>query len=128
MNIMQPLTLESNRVWRVYPDGMLLDRFQGREVCRDGLFPEEWIDSTTKPLHEGNHHVPDEGLSRCLLPDRTRTLVKFILVDEPVGFLGLNPIENGRSCLVPASVADIDYRAEVETPGIFETHPPHAET
>ena len=65
----QPIFFESNRVWRCYTGGLLLDRFYGCATADDGHFPEDWLASTTLALNGPKQQHPDEGLSRIRLPD-----------------------------------------------------------
>jgi mannose-6-phosphate isomerase len=59
-----PLFFESNRVWRCYTGGKLLDEFLGNKTADDGYFPEEWLASVTRAENDDQQQSPDEGLSR----------------------------------------------------------------
>ena len=59
-----PVFFASNRVWRCYTGGALLDKFLGTETAADGNFPEEWLASVTRADNDARQQSPDEGLSR----------------------------------------------------------------
>ncbi len=59
-----PVFFESNRVWRCYTGGKLLDEFLGNKTAADGNFPEEWLGSVTCADNDDSQQSPDEGLSR----------------------------------------------------------------
>lgn len=56
-----PLKQLSNRVWRTYEGGALIDRWKKASTEEDGSMPEEWIMSTITA--RGNNRPADEGLS-----------------------------------------------------------------
>ena len=58
-----PVFFDSNRVWRCYTGGKLLDKFLGNKTGVDGNFPEEWLASVTRADNDENQQSPDEGLS-----------------------------------------------------------------
>lgn len=57
-----PLKQLSNRVWRTYEGGALIDDWKNTEPQVDGSMPEEWIMSTVTA--RGINRPEDEGLSR----------------------------------------------------------------
>ncbi len=59
-----PVFFESNRVWRCYTGGKLLDEFLGAETAEDGNFPEEWLASVTRADNDENQQSLEEGLSQ----------------------------------------------------------------
>ena len=59
---MMSIKFKSNRVWRVYEGGLLLERLKGEAKPQDAHFPEEWIASTVKACNAGRKD-PLEGLS-----------------------------------------------------------------
>ncbi len=82
---MRPIKLTSERAWRTYIGGSLLDSFHGREAGADTHFPEEWIMSTTAARNAGREHIQNEGMSReC---DTGRTL-KERIDESPALLLG----------------------------------------
>jgi mannose-6-phosphate isomerase len=56
-----PLRQQSNRVWRTYTGGALIDRWKRITPENDGSLPEEWIMSTISS--RGKNRPPNEGLS-----------------------------------------------------------------
>lgn len=58
-----PVFFDSNRVWRCYTGGKLLDEFLGNDTAFDGNFPEEWLASVTRADNDDHQQSPDEGLS-----------------------------------------------------------------
>lgn len=62
------LKFEANRVWRTYQGGKVLDQIEGKEVCEDSHFPEDWIGSVTEAKNPGRD-VEYEGLSQVKLED-----------------------------------------------------------
>ena len=58
----QPLKQKSNRVWRTYEGGALIDRWKRADVEEDNSLPEEWIMSTITA--RGKNRPKEEGLSK----------------------------------------------------------------
>lgn len=52
----------SNRVWRTYLGGKLLDTIEGKETPQDSHFPEDWIGSTVEARNVGREDI-SEGLA-----------------------------------------------------------------
>jgi mannose-6-phosphate isomerase len=92
MNIPNILFLESNRVWRTYPGGMILDQMEGVEKPEDKHFPEDWIGSTTRAVNKGREHLIKEGLSNVTFDDKTLTL-KELCEKMPDVILGADHVE-----------------------------------
>lgn len=82
---MKPIKLTSERAWRTYLGGNMLDSFHGREVCEDSHFPEEWIMSTTAAKNAGREHIRDEGMSRDV---QTHETLKKLIERAPEEMLG----------------------------------------
>jgi len=59
-----PLFFDSNRVWRCYLGGKLLDEFLGAAAGVDSNFPEDWLASVTVADNGERQQSPREGLSR----------------------------------------------------------------
>lgn len=70
-----PLKQKSNRVWRTYEGGALIDRWK-MDSENDGSFPEEWIMSTISARGKGRPE--NEGLSILLTPDGEISLKELI--------------------------------------------------
>ncbi len=81
------LMMSPNRVWRTYPGGMILDRWEGKEVPTDTHFPEDWIASTTAAKNIGRENVRDEGLARTSEGADGRLLAD-VLAEAPEYYFG----------------------------------------
>ena len=84
---MKPIKLTSERAWRTYLGGNMLDSFHGREVCEDSHFPEEWIMSTTAAKNAGREHIRDEGMSRDVQTHETLQMVDSMVTNFSQIFL-----------------------------------------
>ena len=80
-----PLKQLSNRVWRTYTGGALIDRWKKIMPETDGSLPEEWIMSTIPA--RGNNRPPQEGLSVVITHEGPVELAELIEYD-PELFLG----------------------------------------
>ncbi|CAI8408103.1 MAG: putative mannose-6-phosphate isomerase GmuF [Polaribacter sejongensis] len=80
-----PIKQGSNRVWRTYEGGALIDRWKKTSPEVDSSFPEEWIMSTI--IARGNGRPENEGLSLIKTNDRTLPL-KTIINSNLELFLG----------------------------------------
>lgn len=80
-----PLKQVSNRVWRTYEGGALIDRWKKTSPEVDNSFPEEWIMSTITA--RGNGRPENEGLSLIKTDDGTLPL-KTIINSNLELFLG----------------------------------------
>lgn len=58
-----PLFFRPNRVWRCYLGGKLLDKMMFEEHETDGLFPENWLGSSTKANNKDRGGSENEGIS-----------------------------------------------------------------
>jgi len=65
----QPFELLSNRVWRTYKGGAVLDRIEGAGDGGDDHFPEDWVGSVTLAANAGREHIGDEGVGRARSAD-----------------------------------------------------------
>ena len=72
-----PLKQFSNRVWRTYEGGALIDKWKKDIPETDSSFPEEWIMSTITA--RGNNRPLDEGLS---------------IINTPLGNISLKELVN----------------------------------
>ena len=57
------IPLTTNRVWRTYLGGKMLDIREGKDDPKDSHFPEDWIASTTRAVNQGREEHTEEGLS-----------------------------------------------------------------
>ncbi len=80
-----PLKQHSNRVWRTYSGGALIDRWKRTTPEVDSSMPEEWIMSTVTA--RGNNRPANEGLSVLKTPSGDVLLNKLLEID-PELFLG----------------------------------------
>ncbi|WP_291966362.1 hypothetical protein, partial [Maribacter sp.] len=71
-----PLKQFSNRVWRTYEGGALIDRWKKDSLEVDGSMPEEWIMSTVTV--RGNGRPENEGLSLVETPSGTHSLKELV--------------------------------------------------
>ncbi len=85
-----PLKQLSNRVWRTYQGGALIDRWKGNTAESDGNFPEEWIMSTISA--RGKNRPPEEGLSILESPSGLVSLKEMISENLEL-FIGKNLAE-----------------------------------
>ncbi len=80
-----PLKQVSNRVWRTYEGGALIDRWKGTTPAVDNSFPEEWIMSTI--IARGKDRPVNEGLS--LVKTSTGLVpLRDLINADPTLFLG----------------------------------------
>ncbi len=77
-----PLRLPSNRVYRSYRGGALIDRFRGAAEPEDDVFPEDWVGSTTAAINPPEHTYPGEGLSSVQIGGRS-LLIADLLKERP---------------------------------------------
>lgn len=89
-----PLFFEPNRVWRCYLGGKILDSWFNHEKPSDGLFPENWLGSTTVASN-GEHQIsPTEGLSKI----RGGELLVDLLKRDSMAILGEERTDLGVLC------------------------------
>ncbi|WP_407556334.1 type I phosphomannose isomerase catalytic subunit [Winogradskyella sp. 4-2091] len=80
-----PLKQRSNRVWRTYEGGALIDRWKKAPSEEDGQMPEQWIMSTVTA--RGNGRPENEGLS-LIETEQGVVPLKDIINSNPELFLG----------------------------------------
>jgi len=86
----------SNRVWRTYQGGRLLDEIEGKNSPLDTHFPEDWIGSTVEAKNIGREDIT-EGLASVILETGETYLFKDLVLQDPEYFLGSR---NGRPCIL----------------------------
>jgi len=91
-NYLRPLKLFSNRVWRTYIGGRLLEDWQGIANPSDGEFPEEWVASVTRARNVVKHGQ-DEGFSYVDSGDN-RILLSDLITGAPEAMLGREHVKN----------------------------------
>lgn len=82
---MKLIQLTSERAWRTYLGGSMLDSFHGLEQQADSHFPEEWIMSITAARNVGREDFPTEGMSLDRVTGQT---LKQIIEETPEQLLG----------------------------------------
>ena len=87
MNIPPVIMLPTNRVWRTYPGGKILDSIEGKSKPEDSHFPEDWIASTTPAVNKGRENLKDEGLSKVTI-DYIKLSLKALMEKFPGEILG----------------------------------------
>ena len=106
-----PIRLKSERAWRTYHGGRLIDAMHGDFSAHDSHFPEDWICSTVRAINPGREDVV-EGLSR--LADSGMTLKDCISAD-PVAALGADHVARwGESPGVLVKLIDAAERLGVQ--------------
>ncbi|MEP5254045.1 MAG: type I phosphomannose isomerase catalytic subunit [Maribacter dokdonensis] len=80
-----PLKQKSNRVWRTYEGGALIDRWKNHSPETDGQMPEQWIMSTVTA--RGNGRPENEGLSLIETSEGTFSLKELINANQEL-YLG----------------------------------------
>ena len=77
----------SNRVWRTYPGGKLLDAIENKDTPQDSHFPEDWIGSTVQANNVGREHIA-EGLTMVINDAGEQVSFKSLLLNNPDYYLG----------------------------------------
>ena len=77
----------SNRVWRTYPGGKLLDAIENNDTPQDSHFPEDWIGSTVQANNVGREHIA-EGLTMVINDAGEQVSFKDLLLSNPDYYLG----------------------------------------
>lgn len=85
--------LPSNRVWRSYQGGHLLD---GNP---DSHWPEDWIASTTRAINPGRDE-PNAGISRVEFDEKS-VLLPDLIAQNPAFFLGEKYLEKFGEGIIP---------------------------
>jgi mannose-6-phosphate isomerase len=110
------LRLPSNRIWRTYPGGLMLDMMEGNPSPADGSFPEDWISSMVKAINPLSQKE-NEGLARVVFPGGEAVLAELVTAD-PEYFLGAAHLKRfGTNPMVLVKYLD----AAVRLP--FQVHP-----
>jgi mannose-6-phosphate isomerase len=83
----RPHKLASNRVWRTYHGGKMLESWQGGKQPQDSAMPEEWIASVVRARNAGREHLV-EGLSSVQTDGALDITLLELIEADPIGFLG----------------------------------------
>jgi len=106
-----PIRLRSERAWRTYHGGKLIDELHGISPARDSHFPEDWIISTVRAINAGRETVV-EGLNR--LADADMTLKDFIAADPDAALGAEHVSQHGTSPGVLVKLIDAAERLGVQ--------------
>ncbi len=106
-----PVRLRSERAWRTYHGGRLLDELHGVSPAADTHFPEDWIISTVRAINAGREGVV-EGLNR--LADADMTLKDFIAADPGAALGAAHVVRMGESPGVLVKLIDAAERLGVQ--------------
>lgn len=87
----QPLRMLSNRVWRTYTGGAMIDRWRGVPGS-DTHYPEDWIASTVRAVNAGRVESPQEGLAYADIQPEP-LLLSSLMERAPVAMLGAAHVE-----------------------------------
>ncbi len=77
----------SNRVWRTYRGGAVLNRIEGLGGG-DDHFPEDWVGSTTRAANAGREAMRDEGVGKARTPDGRVISMEEVYGRDPERALG----------------------------------------
>lgn len=114
-NYQRPLKLHSNRVWRTYTGGKLLEQWKGLTDSSDDHFPEEWIASIVKARNPGREHILDEGLSYADVGEGCRKTLKHLIENSPSFYLGENHVKKyGNNTAVLIKLLDSSERLTIQ--------------
>lgn len=106
-----PLKQKTNRVWRTYEGGALIDRWKKEASEEDGSFPEEWIMSTISARGKGR--PANEGLSILRSPEGEISL-KELIDSERELFLGKQLAEKYGTTGVLIKILDSKERLTIQ--------------
>ena len=107
-----PLRMLSNRVFRSYRGGKLLETWQGVPDPKDGLQPEEWLASTVEARNSKT--LAGEGLSTVKLMGKSYKLVDLINSD-PEYYLSAGHVEKfGPDLALLTKVLDASVRLSLQ--------------
>ncbi len=106
-----PVRLRSERAWRTYHGGKLIDELHGISPAADTHFPEDWICSTVQAINAGREDVV-EGLSR--LADADVSLRDFIAADPAAALGAEHVVRTGESLGVLLKLIDAAERLGIQ--------------
>jgi mannose-6-phosphate isomerase len=103
------LKLLSNRVFRSYKGGRLIEQWQGSKNAVDNDKPEEWLASVVNARNE--NYEPDEGLSKVIMANGKVEK----LIDLIEGFLGKQHVAKyGASTAMLTKILDAATRLSIQ--------------
>lgn len=83
----EPIKLRSNRVWRTYHGGKMIEQWQNRDNPQDNQFPEEWVASVIRARNPGREHI-EEGYSVIESSQGQGVTLKQLIESDPKAYLG----------------------------------------
>ena len=89
----QPFELLSNRVWRTYKGGAVLNRIEGTDDGSDDHYPEDWLGSVTLAANAGREHIRDEGVGGARAADGGEYSMAEIYQTDPQQALGPDHVQ-----------------------------------
>lgn len=87
-----PLLLPSNRVYRFYRGGQLLEAFRGLPEPADDVYPEDWVGSVTDARNPAAYRGVDEGLSPVEANGVT-VLLRDLVREAPIEVTGREAVD-----------------------------------
>jgi mannose-6-phosphate isomerase len=109
--------LQTNRVWRSYGGGKILDKIEGKSEIADSHFPEDWIFSTTQAVNPGREQII-EGISQVQDEEGKTILLTDLIARSPDGFLGSDYVKRyGQKSALLVKFLDSAVRLH------FQVHP-----
>ncbi|MHA6484944.1 type I phosphomannose isomerase catalytic subunit [Paenibacillus sp. strain BS8-2] len=112
----RPLKLKSNRVWRTYTGGKLIEDWQGKSKAQDSSFPEEWVASAVKAKNAGREHIL-EGWSVVNEEETGGAAItlKELIEGDPAAFLGIKHVASYKEQMgVLVKVLDAGERLTIQ--------------
>ncbi|MCR2802690.1 type I phosphomannose isomerase catalytic subunit [Paenibacillus soyae] len=112
----RPLKLKSNRVWRTYTGGKLIEGWQGKPDAIDTAFPEEWVASAVKAKNAGREHIAEGwSLVEPEEPGQAPVTLKELVESDPAAFLGPNHVKRYKEQMaVLVKVLDAGERLTIQ--------------
>jgi mannose-6-phosphate isomerase len=87
-----PLFLPSNRVYRFYRGGALLEAFRGQPEPVDDVFPEDWVGSITPAVNPPARRRVNEGLS-AVQANGAVALIADLVREAPIEVAGREVVD-----------------------------------
>ncbi len=111
----QPFKLLSNRVWRTYRGGAMIDQWQGKPRAEDGSCPEEWIASVTEARNPAHVHKDGAGLSFIAAETANAVRLRDLIGACPEAMLGSGHLRRyGLDTAVLVKILDAAERLTIQ--------------
>lgn len=111
------IKFSTNRVWRTYQGGKVLDTIEGKPDPADSHYPEDWIGSVVEARNPGRKQA-GEGLSLVEDAEGNRIPFKELIGRDPVYYLGESDRTTGQLDALPL-VKYLDSATRLH----FQAHP-----